>query len=72
MTKPINAKYVVSSKEDVMLPEDVNTDSGRYPVLSYIATRKFKTRAAARVYKQARKYPQHYAIVNTEAQMVVR
>lgn len=66
------AKYVISSVEDVTIPGDAVTDSGRYPVTSYIATRKFKTRAEARAYKQARKYPQHYAIINTEAQMVVR
>lgn len=66
------AKYVISSVEDVVIANDANTKNSRYPVLSYVARSKFTTRAKARAYKQRRKNPTHWAIINTVDNVVVR
>lgn len=64
-------KYAISLRKNVLVADGANTRKGNYPVVSYRAFRKFKTRDAARQFKKNYK-GNPVVIVNTQTQQAVR
>lgn len=65
-------KYAISKAHDVLVPANANTKNSIYPALQYKVLRRFDTRQLARQFKQSKKYPTNYAIINTATSQVVR
>lgn len=63
-------KYAISQTKNVVIPVDANTTNGNYPVLSFKAFRKFRTREQARAFKRGDK--RRLSIINLETMEVVR
>lgn len=63
-------KYAISKTSNVRVPVDANTTPGNYPVISFTAFRKFKTREAARAFKRGDS--RQLSIINLETMQVVR
>ena len=66
------ARYTISKKENVLIPEHADTTLSGYPVTSYRGFRKFVTREAARSYKRSLKIPSKYCIVDTVNANIIR
>lgn len=62
----------IARKTTVALDEQANTTASRYPLRSYTMFRRFRTRSAARQYKQSLRNPQSYVIVDHSSGMAVR
>lgn len=62
--------YAISQTKNVRIPNDANTTKGNYPVLSFKAFRKFRTREQARAFKRADH--RQLSIINLKTQEVVR
>lgn len=62
--------YAISQTKNVRIPNDANTTKGNYPVLSFKAFRKFRTREQARAFK--RDDHRVLSIINLKTMEVVR
>ena len=65
-------RYAIANKNTVLVPELVSTTPSTYPVTAFKVFRKFSTRELARAYKQSRRNPQDYSIIDLKQEAIVR
>lgn len=66
----MNYQYVISQSKNVVVPTGTDRRKGNYPVLSFKAFRKFRTREQARAFK--RDDHRVLSIINLKTMEVVR